>query len=365
MPTPRSNQTAPPAPLTRKATCLLILACAAFSHSIFAADAPNHFNEARAQALLVAGQAALEEGDLSLAQTTLDQAIQLLKINEGLYSTEQLVPIEQLMWAQMRAGLWPQLDTSLGYYYWLLERIETTTLDAQLDIAKNMRSLYLEAAAHPSNPMPPRHLSAALRTNWQTLSYIEATLGAEHPALVPWLYDGMLLQFIESRLNERQGLTNYQYKTDGSEFISGWSLSSREAKAVSHSIGLSMLDRIESISRASIMAEGAQTDGFTSSPNGKEVQLQQLNAALALYRGDWERLDNNEKGASAHYEEADIVAAFQAIPRAFELLPRPAFDTDPTVLTVKTNAAQDSVSTLWAERFPGVTKRLINALASN
>jgi hypothetical protein len=265
----------------------------------------------------------------------------------------------------MRAGLWPQLDTSLGYYYWLLERIETTTLDAQLAIAKNMRSLYLEAAAHPSNPMPPRHLSAALRTNWQTLSYIEATLGAEHPALVPWLYDGMLLQFIESRLNERQGLTNYQYKTDGSEFISGWSLSSREAKAVSHSIGLSMLDRIESISRASIMAEGAQTNGFTSSPNGKEVQLQQLNAALALYRGDWERLDNNEKGASAHYEEADIVAAFQAIPRAFELLPRPAFETDPTVLTVKTNAAQDSVSTLWAERFPGVTKRLINALASN
>ena len=180
MPTPRSNQAAP---LKRTAACLLILACAAFSHSIFAADAPNHFNEARAQALLVAGQAALEEGDLSLAQTTLDQAIQLLKINEGLYSTEQLVPIEQLMWAQMRAGLWPQLDTSLGYYYWLLERIETTTLDAQLAIAKNMRSLYLEAAAHPSNPMPPRHLSAALRTNWQTLSYIEATLGAEHPAL--------------------------------------------------------------------------------------------------------------------------------------------------------------------------------------
>jgi hypothetical protein len=312
----------------------------------------------------VAGQAALEEGDLTLAQTTLGQAIQLLKINEGLYSTEQLVPIEQLMWAQMRAGHWPELDTSLGYYFWLLERIEETTLDAQLIIARNMRSLYLEAAAHPSNPAPPRHLSAALRTNWQTLSYIEATLGAEHPALLPWLYDGMLLQFIESRLNERRGLTNYQYKTDGSEFISGWSLSRREAKAASHSIGLSMLDRIEIISRASIMAEGAQTNALISSPSGKEAKLQQLNAAMALYRGDWERLDENENGASAHYEEADAVAAFQGIPRAPELLPRPAFETDPTVLTVKTTAAKNSVSTPWAERFPGVTQQLINALAS-
>lgn len=365
MPTPRSNQAAPSAPLTRKAPCLLILACAAFTYSIFAADAPNHFNEARAQALLVAGQAALEEGDLSLAQTTLDQAIQLLKINEGLYSTEQLVPIEQLMWAQMRAGLWPQLDTSLGYYYWLLERIETTTLDAQLAIAKNMRSLYLEAAAHPSNPMPPRHLSAALRTNWQTLSYIEATLGAEHPALVPWLYDGMLLQFIESRLNERQGLTNYQYKTDGSEFISGWSLSSREAKAVSHSIGLSMLDRIESISRASIMAEGAQTNAFTSSPYGKEIQLQKLNAALALYRGDWESLAKHRGKAVAHYEEANSIASFRDVPRALESLPRSMFETDPAILTIETKAAKNRVTQPWSERFPGVTQRLVDTLASN
>ena len=365
MPTPRSDQAAPTASLTRKAACLLILACAALSLSIFAADAPNHFNESRAQALLMAGQAALEEGDLSLAQTTLDQAIQLLKINEGLYSTEQLVPIEQLMWAQMRAGLWTQLETNLGYYYWLLERIEATTLDAQLAIAKNMRSLYLEAAAHPSNPMPPRHLSAARRTNWQTLSYIEATLGAEHPALLPWLYDGMLLQFIESRLNERRGLTNYQYKTDGSEFISGWSLSRREAKAASHSIGLSMLDRIETISRASIMAEGAQTGVLKPSSSGKETRLRQLTAALALYRGDWESLDDNETGASTHYEEADTVAAFQEVPRATELLPRPVFETDPAVLAVKTNAVQDSVSNPWADRFPGVTQRLISALASN
>jgi hypothetical protein len=175
----------------------------------------------------------------------------------------------------------------------------------------------------------------------------------------------MLLQFIESRLNERRGLTNYQYKTDGSEFISGWSLSRREAKAASHSIGLSMLDRIEIISRASIMAEGAQTNALISSPSGKEAKLQQLNAAMALYRGDWERLDKNQTGASAHYEEADTVAAFQDVPRAPELLPRPAFETDPAVLAVKTNAAQDSISELWAERFPGVTQRLINALASN
>ena len=274
------------------------------------------------------------------------------------------MPIEQLMWAQMRAGLWTQLDTSLGYYYWLLERIEATTLDAQLAIAKNMRSLYLEAAAHPSNPMPPRHLSAALRTNWQTISYIEATLGAQHSALIPWLYDGLLLQFIESRLNERQGLTNYQYKTDGSEFISGWSLSRREAKAASHSIGLSLLDKIETLSRTSIQAESAQTDARTNTSAGDDPRLQQLDAALALYRGDWERLSNNENGAGAHYAEADKLVTFHNVPRAPEFLPRASFETDPEVLASATKAQENNVIQPWTTRFPGVSRRVFDALAS-
>ena len=137
MQTSSRRQSESRAPHRNRGACWLLLACTALSPAALLAEAPNHFNEARAQELLLAGQAALEDGDLSLAQTNLDQAIQLFKINEGLYSTEQLAPIEQLMWAQMRAGLWPQLDTSLGYYYWLLERIETTTLDAQLAIAKN------------------------------------------------------------------------------------------------------------------------------------------------------------------------------------------------------------------------------------
>ena len=136
MQTPRRQLATTKAPRRCNAACVLVFVCTAFAPSTFAAEAPNHFNETRAQALLLAGQAALEDGDLTLAQTNLGQAIQLLKINEGLYSTEQLAPIEQLMWAEMRAGLWTQLDTSLGYYYWLLERIEATTLDAQLAIAK-------------------------------------------------------------------------------------------------------------------------------------------------------------------------------------------------------------------------------------
>lgn len=363
MHTPSRRQAKSIAPHRYHGACWLLLACSALSSAALLAEAPNHFNEARAQALLLAGQAALEDGDLSLAQTNLDQAIQLFKINEGLYSTEQLTPIEQLMWAQMRAGLWPQLDTSLGYYYWILERVESTTLDAQLAIAKNMRSLYLEAAAHPNNPMPPRHLSAALRTNWQTLTYIEATLGPQHPALLPWLYDGLLLQFIESRLNERQGLTNYQYKTDGSEFISGWSLSRREAKAMSHSIGLSLLDRIETISRASIQAERVQADDQDSTAEEDQRQ-QQLKAALALYRGDWERLTDNENAAKANYAEADRLAAFHKVPRAPEFLPRASFETDPEILASETKSGETSVSQQWAARFPGVTQRIIDALMS-
>lgn len=341
----------------------LVFACAALALCASAAEVPNNFNEERVQSLMKAGQAALESGDLTLARTNLDQAVQLLKINEGLYSTEQLVLIEQLMWAQMRAGLWTQLDASLGYYYWLLERIEATTLDTQLTIAKNIRSLYLEAAAHPSNPMPPRHLSAALRTNWQALSFIEVTLGTQHPALLPWLYDGLLLQFIESRLIERQGLTNYQYKTDDSEFISGWSLSRKEARATGHAIGLSLLDRIESISRASIQTESARADSPEIAAVSNESKLQQLHAAMSLYRGDWERLAGNENRAREHYAEADALAAFQRVPRSLKFLPRGSFETNPAVISTAIKAQERNLVVRWSDRFPGVTKHLVDMLA--
>ena len=353
---PKINRAAKPASPRLRSCCLLILACQMLAAASFAADAPDHFSESRAQALLMAGQAALEDGDLALAQKTLGQAIQLLKINEGLYSPEQLAPIEQLMWAQMRSGFWPQLDTSLGYYYWLLQRIEATTLDAQLDIARNIRSLYLEAAAHPSNPMPPRYLSAALRTNWQTLSYIEAILGAEHPALLPWLYDSLILQFIESRLNERKGLTNYLYKTDGGEFISGWSLSRRETKTTNHSIGVSMLDKIETIRHAMLRAEGS-SDSAT--------RLAELDASLALYRGDWESLVGDKSMAETYYAKPDGLAPFKEIPRTRNLLPRPTFETNPAVLKARTAAADISVSNHWSERFPDVSQLLIDTLAKN
>ena len=95
-----------------------------------------------------------------------------------------------------------------------------------------------------------------------------------------------------------------------------------------------------------------------------EELKEQLDAALALYRGDWERLINNENGAKAHYAEADKLAAFQNVPRAPEFLPRASFETDPEVLASATKAQENNVIQPWTTRFPGVSRRVFDALAS-
>lgn len=325
------------------------------------AQPPDHYAAEKAQSYLAQGLAELESGELSAAQSSFNSAIQILKVNDGLFSTEQIAPVERLLWAHMQAGNWKELDTNIGYYTWLLARIEKSTLASQLAIAKGMRNLYLEASAHPENATPARYLSAALRTNWQALNFIEANVGANAPQLLPWLYDGLLLQFLESRLKDRRGLTNHTFKTDGSEFVSGWSLSQRESQRANYAIGVSLLDRIEAAEEATIL---------DYAPHEQSPRRKRLAATLAVYRADWEAVNGNEEEASTFYNEAGSLLGWDVAPLTTQL-PRPTFSLLPLSSSLATpmpgtapavGMERDNSRDAWAASYRDVPLSVVQAL---
>ena len=334
-----------------------ILRCAVVA--AFLAAAPvcaqplDNFAAAGAESRLELGRLALEQGELEKAQRLLREAVQLLKIDKGLRTQTQLEPLRKLMWAEMRAAQWGELETSLEHFYWLLGQIQASTLSSQLDIIRDLRQLNLEAAAHPNNPAPAKHFSGAQRLNWQALNFIEATVGEDSPRLVPWLYDGLLLQHLENRLLDKRGLSNYQYKTDGREIVSGWSLSSAEIRRASHAIGVDLLDRIETV---------------CLSKAGSPVENELIEASVALYRGDWARLNGRGEDAAKYYAQARGQRPMQDPPRA----PPPSHDdlvslprTHFTIGGVELSSEQTSQDTRWAGGFDRVNPEVFLALGGN
>jgi hypothetical protein len=313
----------------------------------------DNFAAAGAESRLELGRLALEQGELENAQRLLREAVQLLKIDKGLRTQTQLEPLHKLMWAEMRAAQWSELETSLEHFYWLLGQIQDSTLSSQLDIIRDLRQLNLEAAAHPNNPAPAKHFSGAQRLNWQALNFIEATVGEDSPRLVPWLYDGLLLQHLENRLLDKRGLSNYQYKTDGREIVSGWSLSSEEIRRASHAIGVDLLDRIETV---------------CLSKAGSPVENELIEASVALYRGDWARLNGRGEDAAKYYAQARGQGPMQDPPR----VPPPSHDdlvnlprTHFTIGGVELSSEQTSQDTRWAGGFDRVNPEVFLALGGN
>jgi len=340
-----------------------ILRCAAVAAILAAAPVCaqplDNFAAAGAESRLELGRLALEQGELENAQRLLREAVQLLKIDKGLRTQTQLEPLRRLMWAEMRAAQWSELETSLEHFYWLLGQIQDSTLSSQLDIIRDLRQLNLEAAAHPNNPAPAKHFSGAQRLNWQALNFIEATVGEDSPRLVPWLYDGLLLQHLENRLLDKRGLSNYQYKTDGREIVSGWSLSSNEISRASLAIGMDLLDRIETVC---LTAADSQQDSA------------QITASVALYRGDWASLNDRAEEAAGFYAQAykQWSAQQRLSPAAnndvdLVSLPRTHFQVGGTDLAALESAqtAHSAQDTRWATGFDKVSPELFQTLASD
>ncbi len=296
---------------------------------------------ARAQfdALIAEGRSALENQQFRESAALFDEALQLVKIWEGLYAPVQLPALLGLTQSTIANRNWRSANQYLSYFAYLNEKSRIYGIDYYLVATEMLADLYLFAAADPLNPNSAHHLVAAKNSSWLAINTIENYLGENSLRLPPWLYRISLSHLYQSRLTERRGLTSYDYKSEEREIVSGWMLDLNESRRISYNIGKELLQRIADIYIA----------------NNAGVELQAL-AQVQL--GDWETLFYQDEYALRNYHRAYELMQEAGSPRAGldKLFARASILPEPVLL--QSFDAEGSSPPLrysgWSSVFPGV-----------
>ena len=304
---------------------------------------PNVYTDNLAEQLVERGAAELAAGSPAQATRSLLEAIQTIKVNHGLHSTRQIPVLELLIKSQLALGDWAAVDAHVDYFEWLNERNYRNDLDAYLEGTHALSDLLLSASADRNNPVAVRYLIQAKTLNWRAVTAIEATLGKDSPRLAPWFYRLSLNHYYQASLIRRRHLTNYAFKTDGDEVISGWSMPYNESVDMSYGIGRELLQRIADLHSG---VDGATTEA----------------AALArVHQGDWELLFDRDDRALAFYERAysDLREMGWSAMAADRYFDRPVVLPASEMVTAVDRPALAGASrtaevTAWSPLYPGV-----------
>ncbi|MFK7864637.1 MAG: hypothetical protein AB8B95_10480 [Pseudohongiellaceae bacterium] len=268
-------------------TVALFLLCWSIT-ATFAAEGnnwrgPNAYKPNQIDGYLSAGISSMESRDYSAAEKQFSKALQAVKVNHGIKSSQQVLPLSLLIRAQMGHRNWRTINQQLAHFEWLNSEIYKSDFDSYLTGTDTLATLYLQAAADPLNPQAAHYLLSAKNITWNAISAIENRYDKQSPLLSPWLYKIVLSHFYQSGLVKRRGMTSYDYKSDGAELVNGWSLSKGEYQNKSLNIGRELLTRIREIESKQNNAESA--------------------ALAIVYSGDWELLFGDESAATRLYKQ--------------------------------------------------------------
>ena len=266
-------------------TCSSVLVLAQTSEDTVEARL-NAYDQVRIEQLIDEGQQAMNLGEFSEAERLFLDAVQIAKINHGLNSARQRIPLERAIAAQLAQGKWEQVDNHLDYFEWLNKETYQRDFFAYLRGTEQLNHMLLKASADSDNPLGFRYLIAAKNLNWRAVAGIEATLGESHPELAPWLYNIVLAHYYQSSLIKRHGMVSTVILNEENEEVRGWTLNKGESLRISYRIGKELLQRIAGIYEES------------ESPNPEAVALTQI------YIADWEMMFGNEDDALNSYKLA-------------------------------------------------------------
>lgn len=85
------------------------------------------------------GEALISAGALSEAQTSIEQQIQIIRINDGLYSSAQVALVQQQLAILAAQGDWAGMQDRVQYLLWLFERTADLSVAEKLQGIKTVR----------------------------------------------------------------------------------------------------------------------------------------------------------------------------------------------------------------------------------
>ncbi len=254
-------------------------------------------------------------GELELAHRTLDRAMQIVRINQGLFTRAQHPLLHKKIDNLIDQGHWEDARAQLAHLVYLYSREQQIVSQELLDGITKLSDAHLRGISQDSSEYQGFHFSRVSASNRIALSIGEALWGEHDPRMVPLIYR-VLSQFsLEYAAISFDGRTGIELRTvvPGSNWIREVS----EMRQYYLLVGTDLIARLKAVysSDAAFDAEAmAMTD---------------------LYLADWLNLFNQNEAALAAYSQAyenllaanvdtQLIEQFFATPR---ILPEPQFFT--------------------------------------
>ena len=254
-------------------------------------QARNNTDMQLAEPLLQIASQYRARGRFADAHAALDRGMQIVRINNGLYSNQQLPFLEGKIENYADWGDWESARELLEHLMWL-HRTKTRFIDqALLDDLMDVSRFHLRGISEDSLEFQSYHFRRALSANWLAVGAAERLWSATDRRLVPMLY-GLIKQYhLQTIAVNRGGRTGYELR----QIVPGtdWLRERSEMRLYFYETGQRIFNQLEEI----YSAEGA-------------VDAEAI-AMIRLYRADWQLIHSRDEQALESYRQAfdGLVAA--------------------------------------------------------
>lgn len=218
------------------------------------------------------------------AHALLDRAMQIARVEDGLYTEIQRPLLEKKIENFANRGDWGSARESMEHLFWLYtsksRRVDQVLIDDLLELSR----VHLRALAEDDSFFQGYHFRRASRIRWIAIGVAESLWGKTDERLVPIIYEQLHQFHLQTVALRGGGPTSYSLRrvAPGSQIMF-------DRSDVDKSFYLTGLGLIEKL--YSIYAE-------SESPNSEAI------AMANVYLADWQILYNQPQAAMETYRQA-------------------------------------------------------------
>lgn len=179
------------------------------------------------------------------AHRTLEQAMQIARLEDGLYTEDQIPLIRQKIDNFSEGRDWSSAREQMDYLFWFYDSQKVTVDSRLIDDLISLSDQHLRGAAEDLESWQGYHLLQAKQLNWAIISTANTVYGKDHPRRVPLLYRQLQHLYLLKQAVEGRGRPAAELRriVQGSGRL-------RESGEVVNSyffVGLSLLDQIRNV----------------------------------------------------------------------------------------------------------------------
>ncbi len=245
------------------------------------------------------------------AHMALDQIVQIIRVEEGLYSSEQFPYLLSRIEAYGNQGNWGAAREMMEHVGWLINRPENQVDEGLLDTLRTLSELHRWGVAHDAMAAQRYHFVAAQNLTTTAIQVAGSIWGEDDSRLASLMYERLLQYYQQAAIVDRGGATALDLRS--SPF--GGARSRRDMMNSYFFAGLRQLNAI----RGQFLQQ-------------ELISLEAL-ALTDMYIADWNVLFNDPEAAAVAYRSSNELLLRAGISQASidlffaspKMLPAPTF----------------------------------------